>query len=90
MTGLAVSVDVEELPEGGEQTPLWNEAPETPEKQLLRRFDGYLYVGQRHREYLRHYGAPADRTFFSPHCVDNEIFQRASNAKRQAEDCHTH
>ncbi|MCC8981730.1 sigma-70 family RNA polymerase sigma factor [Bradyrhizobium acaciae] len=31
---------VEELPEGGEQTPLWNEAPETPEKQLLRRFDG--------------------------------------------------
>ncbi|WP_166306442.1 sigma-70 family RNA polymerase sigma factor [Bradyrhizobium sp. 2S1] len=31
---------VEELPEGGEQTPLWSEAPETPEKQLLRRFDG--------------------------------------------------
>jgi RNA polymerase sigma-70 factor, ECF subfamily len=29
---------VEELPEGGDQTPMWNEAPETPEKQMLRRF----------------------------------------------------
>jgi glycosyltransferase involved in cell wall biosynthesis len=50
---------------------------------LLRRFDGYLYVGQRNREYLLHYGAPADRLFFSPHCVDNEAFRTASDAARR-------
>lgn len=44
---------------------------------VLRRFDGFLYVGQRNREYLVHYGAPADRLFFSPHCVDNNAFAAA-------------
>jgi glycosyltransferase involved in cell wall biosynthesis len=50
---------------------------------LLRRFDGFLYVGQRNRDYLLHYGAPRDRLFFSPHCVDNEAFRAASDAARQ-------
>lgn len=45
---------------------------------ILRQFDGYLFVGQRNRAYLAHYGAPAHRLFFSPHCVDNEAFARAS------------
>jgi glycosyltransferase involved in cell wall biosynthesis len=49
---------------------------------LLRRFDGFLYVGQRNRAYLQHYGAPADRLFFSPHCVDNDAFAAASAAAR--------
>jgi glycosyltransferase involved in cell wall biosynthesis len=49
---------------------------------LLRRFDGYLYVGQRNREYLLHYGAPENRMFFSPHCVDNDAFAVASAAAR--------
>jgi len=49
---------------------------------LLRQFDGYLYVGRRNREYLEHYGAPAERLFFSPHCVDNEAFSAASGAAR--------
>jgi glycosyltransferase involved in cell wall biosynthesis len=47
--------------------------------QLLRRFDGFLYVGQRNREYLLHYGVPAGRLFFSPHCVDNDAFAAASS-----------
>ena len=51
--------------------------------QVLRRFDGFLYVGQRNREYLSHYGVPADRLFFSPHCVDNELFGAASAAERR-------
>ena len=50
---------------------------------ILRRFDGFLYVGQRNRDYLLHYGAPRDRLFFSPHCVDNDAFGRASTAARQ-------
>jgi glycosyltransferase involved in cell wall biosynthesis len=51
---------------------------------LLRRFDGFLYVGQRNREYLLHYGASAGRLFFSPHCVDNPSFRAASDAARQS------
>jgi glycosyltransferase involved in cell wall biosynthesis len=50
---------------------------------LLRRFDGFLYVGERNRDYLLHFGAPRDRLFFSPHCVDNETFAAASGAARQ-------
>ena len=42
---------------------------------LLRQFDGFLSVGQRNREYLRHYGVPAERIFFAPHFVDNDWFR---------------
>ena len=51
---------------------------------LLRRFDGFLFVGQRSREYLLHYGAPPDRLFFSPHCVDNASFRAASDFARRS------
>ena len=47
---------------------------------VLRRFDGFLYVGQRNRDYLLHYGAPSQRLFFSPHCIDNDAFKAASLA----------
>ncbi len=50
---------------------------------VLRRFDGFLYVGQRNRDYLLHYGAPSDRLFFSPHCVDNDAFRTASDTVRR-------
>ncbi|MBY0319830.1 MAG: glycosyltransferase family 4 protein [Reyranella sp.] len=53
---------------------------------LLRRFDGFLYVGQRNRDYLLHYGAPTDRLFFSPHCIDNEAFAAASAAAAVSRD----
>ncbi len=51
---------------------------------FLKRFDGFLYVGQRNREYLEHYGVAADRLFFAPHCIDNEAFRRAAEAARCA------
>jgi glycosyltransferase involved in cell wall biosynthesis len=54
--------------------------------QLLRRFDGFLYVGQRNREYLLHYGVPAERLFFSPHCVDNDAFAAASSGIDRSPD----
>jgi glycosyltransferase involved in cell wall biosynthesis len=41
---------------------------------FLRLFDAALYVGQRSRAYYEHYGYPADRLFFSPHCVDTDWF----------------
>jgi glycosyltransferase involved in cell wall biosynthesis len=52
-------------------------------RQVLRGFDGFLYVGQRNREYLLHYGVLAQRLFFSPHCVDNDAFRKASAAGRE-------
>lgn len=47
---------------------------------VIRQFDACLYVGQRNREYLEHYGARADRLFFSPHCVDTLAFASAAAA----------
>jgi glycosyltransferase involved in cell wall biosynthesis len=41
---------------------------------LLRVFDAALFVGQRSREFYRHYHYPENRLFFSPHCVDNKWF----------------
>lgn len=51
---------------------------------VLRAFDGFLYVGQRNRDYLLKHGAKPDRLFFSPHCVDNAWFARLSGEARDA------
>src|SRR6202140_998097 len=47
---------------------------EVTHRMLLRQFDGVLYVGKRNADYLRHYGAKAERMFFVPHFVDNAWF----------------
>ena len=58
---------------------------------LLPRFDAHLYVGQRNFAYLRHYGVPKDRLFFSLHFVDNEWWganaerSRAGGSRREVE-----
>ena len=41
---------------------------------LLRAFDAGLYVGERNRAYLAHYGMGPERLFFAPHCVDTAFF----------------
>jgi glycosyltransferase involved in cell wall biosynthesis len=51
---------------------------------LLGLFDGFLYVGRRNHDYLRHYGLAEERLFFSPHCVDNDSFAARAAAERQA------
>lgn len=52
---------------------------------LLRAFDAALYVGMRSRAYYAHYRYPADRLFFSPHCVETERFAAGATgaARRQ-------
>jgi glycosyltransferase involved in cell wall biosynthesis len=51
---------------------------------LLRLLDAALYVGRRSRAYLAHFRYPADRLFFSPHCVDARWFRaRATAAERE-------
>ena len=51
-----------------------------PYRLLLPRCAAHLYVGRANREYLRHYGVPDSRLFFSPHGVDNTVF--AAEAER--------
>ncbi len=53
---------------------------------FIPRFDGYLVVGERARDYLRYYGARPERMFFSPHAVDNEFFARRAEAARSARE----
>ena len=50
----------------GVRRPLW--ALRT--RMALRMFDGYLSVGTRSREYLRHFGVPEPLIFDSPHAID--------------------
>jgi glycosyltransferase involved in cell wall biosynthesis len=49
---------------------------------FIPRFDGYLVVGQRAREYYAHYGADPSRMFFTPHAVDNDFFQVHADSLR--------
>ena len=41
---------------------------------FIPRFDAYLVVGKRAREYYLHYGAEEKKMFFVPHAVDNKFF----------------
>ena len=50
-------------------------AKEAVYRAFIPRFDGYLVVGERAREYYLHYGARPERMFFVPHFIDNEWFQ---------------
>jgi glycosyltransferase involved in cell wall biosynthesis len=58
-----------------------------PYRWFLPRIDAHLYVGQRNKVYLRHYGVREEQLFFSPHFVDNEFFTaRAAVARRDKMD----
>jgi glycosyltransferase involved in cell wall biosynthesis len=51
----------------------------------LRVFDAALYVGEQSRRYWVHYGYPADRMYFSPHCIDNDWFAARATAESRVE-----
>ena len=55
-------------------------------RRMLKRFDGFLTVGQRNREYLLHYGVPAEKIFPAPHFIDNESFAKLAAAARPQRD----
>jgi glycosyltransferase involved in cell wall biosynthesis len=50
----------------------------------LRIFDAALYVGERSRDYFRHFSYPANRLFHSPHCVDADWFAARGTAEAAA------
>lgn len=45
---------------------------------MLKAFDAFAVVGQRNRDYLRHYGVAESRIFDSPHAVDTDFFARSA------------
>jgi glycosyltransferase involved in cell wall biosynthesis len=51
-------------------------------------FDAALYVGERSRSYLEHYGYPRGRMFFSPHCVDTKFFAARATLDARAQVRH--
>lgn len=62
------------------RSPIRTVAKFLPYRILLPRIDAHLFVGRRNWEYLRRYGVPEERLFFSPHFVDNHFFANASAA----------
>ena len=66
------------------RTPLKTAAKEILYRPFLRLFDAALYVGERSRAYYEHYGFPASRLYFSPHCVDAAWFAQRSDARARA------
>ena len=51
---------------------------------ILRQFDGFLSVGLRNREYLRHFKVAEEKIHFVPHCVDNEWFASRATAEARS------
>lgn len=71
---------------GSPRSPLRRVLNEATHRTMLRCFDGFLVVGERNREYLRHYGISPCRLFDAPHFVDNAWFHaRAIDASRHRE-----
>jgi len=62
---------------------LWKELSH---RLLVRQFDGFLVVGERNREYLRHYGVPPERMLDSPHFIDNAWFAARAAVARPERD----
>lgn len=69
------------------------DTPRSPSKRIakaitypvaLRAFNAALYVGQRSREYWRHYHYPGRKLFFSPHAVDTEWFAARATPEARA------
>lgn len=64
------------------RSPLKALAKAAAYRAFIPRFDGYLVVGTRNRDYYRHYGADPRRMFFAPHSVDNRRFaERAAEVR---------
>jgi glycosyltransferase involved in cell wall biosynthesis len=52
-------------------------------RRLYARCSGMLYIGQRSKEHFQRYGAPADKLFFSPYCIDENHFEASPQVAAQ-------
>jgi glycosyltransferase involved in cell wall biosynthesis len=65
------------------RNPVWRMAKYPIFRSFIPRFDGYLVVGERSRQYYLNYGARSDRMFFAPHAVDNGFFAERVDQLRE-------
>lgn len=56
------------------------------QRQLVRRFDAFLPIGNANREFYASYGISAERMFSSPYCVDNNRFAKAATKAQEQRD----
>jgi glycosyltransferase involved in cell wall biosynthesis len=68
---------------GTKRRMLTRAAKYLPYRWMLARIEAHLYVGRANYDYLRHYGVPDSRLFFTPHFVENERFKRQSTRRRE-------
>lgn len=45
---------------------------------MLKIFDGFLYVGENNKKYLKHYNVDENKMFFCPHFIDQNSFYEKS------------
>lgn len=57
---------------------------ETVKRFYLRFFDGFIYGGDTHKNYLRRLGVPPNREMFGYNCVDNDAIATGVAAARHA------
>jgi glycosyltransferase involved in cell wall biosynthesis len=72
------------IAQGDSQLPtarpwLWRQGKRVVYRAFIPRFDAYLVVGERARQYYLRYGADPSRMFFCPRAVDNAFFAAAAD-----------
>jgi glycosyltransferase involved in cell wall biosynthesis len=66
--------------------PWWKRALKNVVLRSFLRGTWALYVGEESKRYWKHYGLPASRLFFSPHCVDNTYWSEKATELRSRRD----
>ena len=64
----------------GRPVPGWSRA--LPLRWLFRRFAAFAYVGRANRGYFEAFGVPKEKLFFSPHSVDDRLFDPSDARNR--------
>lgn len=63
--------------------PLYNLMRTLYLRRLYARCSGMLYIGQRSKQHFQRYGAPSEKLFFSPYCIDEQCFESSSDRATQ-------
>lgn len=51
---------------------------------MLKMFDGFLYVGENNKQYLKYYNVDENKMFFCPHFIDQDFFYTKSQEYNKA------